>query len=253
MSIGTHLRRQGGLLFRWRSILPLLLLPPALIALMHSDVLEASFGERADDAWMISCLVVSFIGQAWRGLVVGSAPAGTSGRNTRAQRALTLNTTGAYSVSRNPLYFGNLLVIAGFALAIQVWWMTVIVILAFALYYERIIFAEEAYLEERFGESFRIWSAATPLIFPRFSLWKPPALPFSLRIALRREYNGVALILITVPLIDFLRDVIAEGKTPVEWLREDTAWALTAAVGVVLLLVFRAIKRHTRLLQVPGR
>lgn len=49
-----------------------------------------------------------------------------------------------YSIVRNPLYFGNLLIAIGLALLPGVWWLLLIVGLAFFIYYERIIAAEEA-------------------------------------------------------------------------------------------------------------
>ncbi|MGB8874133.1 MAG: hypothetical protein WCC75_12145, partial [Desulfobaccales bacterium] len=43
----------------------------------------------------------------------GLPPRGTSGRNTQGQVAETLNTTGIYSLVRNPLYLGNFLIWLG--------------------------------------------------------------------------------------------------------------------------------------------
>ncbi len=58
-------------------------------------------------------MVISFFGLALRVIVVGHAPYGTSGRNTREQVADTLNTTGMYSIVRHPLYLANYLIILG--------------------------------------------------------------------------------------------------------------------------------------------
>jgi hypothetical protein len=70
---------------------------------------------------------------------------------------------------------------------------------------------------------------------------------------LRKEYNGYALILITFPAIDLLSDLIGEGKSPLTWIGEDLPWACVAASGLLLLIVFRSLKRHTRLLDVMDR
>jgi protein-S-isoprenylcysteine O-methyltransferase Ste14 len=257
MMLGRQLQAQGGFLFRWRSFLPLLLVFPAMAAFLNSDSVEIHFGEVAGDAWMVLCLTISLAGQAWRSLTVGSVPGGTSGRNTTEQSADVLNTTGVYSLCRNPLYFGNFVVVFGFALAIETWWLALIVLLSFALYYERIIIAEEAYLDGKFGAAFRAWSKETPSFLPRLTTglagWRPSMQPFSLRKVLRKEYNGYALILITFPAIDFLSDLIGEGKSPLTWIGEDLPWACVAASGLLLLIVFRSLKRHTRLLDVMDR
>ena len=109
------------------------------------------------------------------------APAGTSGRNTREQVANTLNRTGIYSVVRHPLYLGNYLIILGFALWPHVWWLIVLTSCFYALYYERIMLAEENFLRQRFGETFEKWSAQTPAFLPKFRGWKPSAVPFCWR------------------------------------------------------------------------
>ena len=45
---------------------------------------------------------------------------------------------------------------------LKVWWLPVIYSLAFWIYYERIMFAEEAFLRQKFGETYRRWAATTP-------------------------------------------------------------------------------------------
>ncbi len=253
MMLGRQLQEQGGFLFRWRSFLPFVLLVPTLAALFNSDLIEVRFGELTAHMWGGICLTISLLGQVWRSLTVGSVPGGTSGRNTIEQRADVLNTTGVYSVCRNPLYFGNFVVVMGFVMALGEWWLALIALLAFALYYERIIIVEEAYLDEKFGAAFRTWAKDTPSFLPRLSGWHTAAQPFSLRKVLRKEYNGYALILITFPAIDFLSDLIGEGKTPLAWLHEDLPWACVALAGLILLIVFRSLKRHTALLDVTDR
>jgi protein-S-isoprenylcysteine O-methyltransferase Ste14 len=251
MTVANQLLRQGTFLFRWRSFLPFLLAAPAAVAFLGSNTIEMHYGEIADDAWKVFCMSISLLGQAWRSLTVGSAPGGTSGRNTVEQRADVLNTTGVYSLSRNPLYFGNFIVVFGFAMAVQVWWLALI--LVFALYYERIIIVEETFLEQKFGDEYLSWAKETPSFLPRLHGWVPPARGFSLRKVLRKEYNGYALILITFPAIDFLCDLIGEGKSPLTWIGEDSPWATTALCGLALLLVFRFLKRRTHLLDVSDR
>jgi protein-S-isoprenylcysteine O-methyltransferase Ste14 len=170
MPLNEQLQVQGSFLFRWRGFLPLLLAPLALYAIWESRGLVGWLDEPIEEAWELLSLFIAFLGLAVRGLTVGFAPSGTSGRNTHEQRAQTLNTTGLYAIVRNPLYLGNYLVLIGIVLAIKVWWLVVIACLAFALYYERIICAEEAYLKERFGAAYVAWAAKTPAFFPNSSM-----------------------------------------------------------------------------------
>jgi protein-S-isoprenylcysteine O-methyltransferase Ste14 len=158
----------GRFLFRWRSYLPIALLVPLLTALPASGWFEAAFGEEAETAWDVFAALVAFLGLGVRIATIGFAPAGTSGRNTRAQRAETLNTTGLYAVVRNPLYLGNAIIVLGLALSVKVWWMVPLALAGTWAFYAQVVRAEEAFLTERFGVVYERWKAVTPAFLPRF-------------------------------------------------------------------------------------
>ena len=155
MALREDMERQGRWLFRWRSYLPLLGIPLFIVALKQSGILENKFGDSVSDIWGICAIVISFLGLVVRSLTVGYTPRGTSGRNTKSQIAETLNTTGMYSISRNPLYLGNFIIVLGITLFIQVWWLALLVWFGFWLYYERIIFTEEEFLRNKFNDQDR--------------------------------------------------------------------------------------------------
>lgn len=243
---------QGGFLFRWRGYLPLFLLPFVAIAISEAGI-EARFGELVEETWMAISALISLIGLGIRVATVAYTPAGTSGRNAREQRADELNTTGVYSVVRNPLYLGNYLMWLGIAMATQAWWLPVIMTFAFILYYERIIFAEERFLAEKFGVSYEGWAARTPLLVPRLSGWQKPRLSFSARNALRREYNGFYVLVICFTLVELGGDLLGEGISLAQWLKEDFYWVWIFAFGTLIYLGIRTLKRHTNVLTVTGR
>lgn len=253
MLLKHRLAAHGATLFRWRSLWPLLLIPLALGALTQSGVFEKLFGERVEEAWDVFCVLVAFTGLGIRVATVGFVPAGTSGRNTRSQRAAVLNTSGLYSVVRNPLYLGNTVILLGFALATKVWWFPVLTMAFALLYYERIIFAEEAYLQAKFGAAYRGWAAATPALVPKWGKWRRPDLPFSVRTALRREYTGFYVIVVTMTLIEAVGDVLGEGMTVMEWVRNDPQWPVFLGLGTAAYLSVRLVKKRTSWLAVPGR
>ena len=151
-------------------------------------------------------LGVSFCGLIVRCQVVGYTPQGTSGRNTREQIAETLNTTGIYSAVRHPLYLANFLIGLGLSMFTLVWWFVVVYILAFWLYYERIMLAEERFLRERFGDEFTSWAQVTPVFVPNFSRYVRPKLSFSFRNVLRREYNTVLQIAVVACILEYCGD-----------------------------------------------
>ncbi len=247
LTLRDEIRHQGDWLFRHRSYLPLVITPIFVLALTQADSLEAHH-ETLDTAWKFFCLALGLAGLGIRALVVGYAPAGTSGRNTVCQKADSLTTTGLYSLVRHPLYLGNFLSMAGVVLFLEVWWFGLVCALAFALYYERIMCAEEAFLEDKFGEHFRQWAQTTPAFLPRLHGWRRPALGFCVRTVLRREYTGIALLTLCFFLVELLGDGLAEH----EWQMDPLALVAVglAALAYVTLLT---LKRTTRLLSVPGR
>lgn len=253
MKLNDRLGREGAFLFRWRSYLPLLLLVFALPALAEAARMEQVLGERLSHGWVYFCIALSYSGQLVRCLTIGFVPAGTSGRGTKGQSADVLNTTGMYSIVRNPLYLGNFLAMLGLAMSLMVWWFVAIFVLMYWLYIERIIWTEETFLSARFGKTYDEWCARTPAFIPDISLWRPADLAFSLRTVLRREYHGVLAIAAAYFSIEALLDLGMEGESLAEWIVEDSAWAYLFAAGCVIYLALMFLNKRTQLLSVPGR
>ena len=246
MALQDELREQGNWLFRWRSYLPLVFIVLMAAAMIHPQFPWGSF--ELHELWENVCLAVSFVGLLIRVLVVGYAPAATSGRNTRSQVADSLNTTGLYSIVRHPLYIGNFLIGLGITMVCWVWWLPVIYALLFLVYYERIMLAEEAFLHRSFGEEFDRWAAATPAFWPRFSKWRRPTLPFSFRNVLRREYTGLIVVILGHAGEEFFEHLIDDHR--VVW---EAFWTVLLFGGTLTYFVLRSLKRRTTLLDVPGR
>lgn len=246
MTLRDALENRGRWLFRHRSHLPLLLTPAFLAAL--ADVHSAPGTGALDRVWEITCLAVAFAGLGVRAATVGFVPARTSGRNTATQVADVLNMTGMYSIVRHPLYLGNAMITVGVALFLRCWWLVAIVLLAFSLYYERIMLAEEAFLRERFGATFEIWAARVPAIIPTLRLWQAPALAFSWRTVIGHEYHGVVGILASFAGLRYLGD-LAIQRRPVL----DSVSAGYAMVGALVFVTCRFLKKRTRVLRVHGR
>ena len=68
--------------------------------------------------------------------------------------ASSLQTTGIYSVSRNPMYLSLLLIYTGLAFLIGNWWNIILLPLLFLVVQEYVIKREEKYLERRFGQEY---------------------------------------------------------------------------------------------------
>jgi isoprenylcysteine carboxyl methyltransferase (ICMT) family protein YpbQ len=163
-------------------------------------------------------------------------------------KAEQLNTTGAYSLMRHPLYVGNFLICLGWSLFFREWYIVIIAALLYWMYYERIIMAEEKHLAEQFGERFERWSTGTPAVFPRLKSWRKPSLPFSLRTVLRREHSTFFVIILVFTVLELIDHTIVERR-----FHFDVQWIVIFASGVLVYLVLRTLKNYTELLHVAGR
>jgi len=253
MTIQKTLVAQGAFLFRWRSFIPLLLVVPALMAFSQSALIEEKYGDFLDETMVVIGLLISLGGLAIRWVTVGFVPGSTSGRNTKEQRADHLNTDGMYSIVKNPLYLGNYFAILGVLVSVKVWWLVLIGTLAYWLYIERVIAAEEKFLTEKYGQKYTDWSEKTPIFIPNIRLWRKPAMSFSYKTVLKREYNGLMGVACAFFVSEYIIDVWFEREPFGLWLREDWPWVAGFVVAAVVFLTLRTLKKHTRLLRVEGR
>lgn len=76
--------------------------------------------------------------------------------------ALSLAASGPYAHTRNPMYIGLALFVAGLGVALaSVWVLAMLVPAAFVLHYG-VVKREERYLERKFGDDYRAFKAAVP-------------------------------------------------------------------------------------------
>lgn len=243
MLIKDHLVRSGAVCFRWRSYLPMAFLPLMALALRRGETVELSFGEGLGELYEWLAILIVALGQAIRILTVGYVSNGTSGRNTREQIAEELNTSGLYSVVRNPLYLGNSLMYLGLAAYTQAPLLVLIMGLVLALYYERIISTEEAFLSAKFGKAYADWANTTPAILPRLSGWRAADRRFSWRMVIRREHPSIYGALVVLFLIDAGFRIY--GNRPEVF---PVVWFGVMAVATLAMIAVKLLKRHTDLL-----
>ncbi len=246
MALQEDFEKTGEYFFRWRSYLPLFMAVLFILALAQFRYPFAS--NRLNLAWDAGCLTLALLGQVVRFFTVGFVPRGTSGRNTRGQVAETLNTTGLYACVRNPIYLGNFIIWFGLSLFMKSVWFTTVIILCFTIFYERIIFAEETFLRQKFGDAFLQWAGATPVIIPRFKNWRAPSLPFSWKSALNREYGTFFAIIVTFTVLELLAGLFSSGT-----LRIEAIWVKLFICSGVLYLTIRYLKKKTKVLATDGR
>ena len=163
------------------------------------------------------------------------------------QVADQLNTTGLYSVVRNPLYVGNFLMWLGIAMLTMNLWFIISFILLFWVYYERIIFAEEQFLTKKFGSVYTDWADKTPCFIPRLKGYVAPKLPFSWKKVIKKEKNGLLALLLVFWMMDVIGDLVS-GVTP-----RIGVLAIASMAMLVIYLILKYIKHKTTLLDEEGR
>ena len=246
MALIHSFENSGNFLFRKRGQLPAVLFLLVVPVLYFTDT--TGIGETNRIILTVLSIVISFLGFVIRAIAIGTTPKGTSGRNTEEQVADSLNKKGIYSVVRHPLYLGNYLMWIGIVVFTFNLYFIIIVSLAFWLYYERIMFAEERFLERKFGENYLAWSQKVPAFIPDFRAWLKGDIPFSWVSILRREYSGVLATVFSFTFIDHLRHYFQTGEF-------DPFRTSTYVLGITLVvtLILRTLKHSTRILNEEGR
>jgi protein-S-isoprenylcysteine O-methyltransferase Ste14 len=102
-----------------------------------------------------------------------------------------LATSGLYSMTRNPLYFGSFLLAAGFAIMSASLIAAGVLLIPSTLIYPGVIRNEEAHLENLFSEDFRSYRKKVPAFFPVPG--RPSLESFSLRQYVNNKEYNVAL------------------------------------------------------------
>ncbi len=245
MALIHSFEKSGNTLFRNRGQMPVILFILAVPVIYFTDY--SYMKNSMAIALSIAAIVISLFGFVIRAYAIATTPKGTSGRNTNEQVAESLNTSGIYSMLRHPLYLGNYLMWIGIVMFTFNIYFFIIVSLAFWLYYERIMFAEERFLEKKFGDVYLVWSKTVPAFIPSFKNYKKNEIPFSFKSVLRREYSGVLATAFGFAFIDLLRIYFIEKK--IEWQRVSV---YVVIVAFILVVILRTIK-HAGLLNEEGR
>jgi protein-S-isoprenylcysteine O-methyltransferase Ste14 len=137
---------------------------------------------------------IIFMGIFTRSVTIGFVYIQRGGVN-RKIHASTLVTEGIYSVCRNPMYLGNILLLLGFGIFANSILYLAVMFPLFCIIYLGIIKAEEAFLINKFGDEYIRYKKKTFAIIPKlgglakvFANYK-----FNFTRVVIREYNSLFL------------------------------------------------------------
>jgi len=78
------------------------------------------------------------------------------------QPATALVTTGPYRITRNPIYIGFVLVYFGLSIVLTSVWVLLLLFPVLMILQRGVVAPEEAYLERKFGDAYRAYTARVP-------------------------------------------------------------------------------------------
>lgn len=200
----------GNFFFRWRnSLFPLMFTFLAVLAYPASLT-----GSPAGDRALIrGGALLALVGQAIRLITIGHQYIERGGKRGKVF-ASSLVVGGVYAHVRNPMYVGNLLMVAGLLLYSGAP-VAIGIGLPFFLYvYLAIISAEEGYLAAKFGADYQRYCHEVPSLVPRLSGWRETfaGSTFDWRRALRKDYGTVYALALGLLFLPVWRTWFLEGS-----------------------------------------
>lgn len=227
----TNNKKIGHFLFKYRGQIPVPLIILGLYLFYNSKINTIS-----DDHYIL-CLIISLSGLIVRILTVGFAFDKTSGKNTKGQVAESLNTTGIYSLIRNPLYLANYLNWLGVILLFSNIIVTITMTVFFFFYYYYIIIVEEDFLIKKFKEKYKIYFENTPRFIPSLKNWKKPVVKFNFYksvVNIKNGLLGISIIFYLIFNIDRLKK--SESIFELNWIFYLMIFSLILYVFLKIIL-----------------
>jgi len=236
MSLKNNYEKVGEELFRYRSYFPLVMFPIIIYDIIFNNI-NINYSST-----LILGIITSYIGEIIRILTIAFIFEGTSGRNTKTQFATKLNTTGIYSIVRHPLYLGNYFILLGPCIFTGNINIIIIYTLSFWLYYERIMFAEEKYLENKFNHEFNNWTTKVPAFIPNIKLYLKPKGTFSFKRVIEHEYTGILGIIIMYSIL-----LMSQNYKFDNYIHLSKLWNMLLVLTVLMFIIIRTYKKIIRL------
>ena len=183
-----------NLFFKSRSYTPI----PILLMMLYFA--------RPNSPFFILGITLIVIGEIIRLRSVSFAGGETRTMNVGAS---SICKSGPYSIVRNPLYIGNVMIYVGFAFvagSVYVVTISLITLIYFLIQYSLIISLEEEALEQKFGDEYISYKRLVPSILPRINntFRNYDTIPSSLAKTIKTEKRTLQNILL-VSLLLFLR------------------------------------------------
>lgn len=127
-------------------------------------------------------------------------------------------------------------------------WLILTFVVSYWLYYERIMYAEEEFLRKKFGFAYLKWAEQTPVLWPKFSNWRPSDLVFSWKNVVKREYHGLFGVVAAFSILEFIGNYVVLGSFELDWL-----WDYILTISLFIYIAIRLLVKNTKIFDVAGR
>ncbi|MGH8121008.1 MAG: methyltransferase family protein [Gammaproteobacteria bacterium] len=216
----------GNFLFKYRNVLF-----PVVLLILFVIFNPVPWPDTAMD-WCLDLvgILITMAGQGIRAAVIGLAYIKRGGVNKKIH-ADTLVTTGLFAHCRNPLYAGNLLILAGLLIIFNNPWVYLAGGGFFILSYAAIVAAEESFLLRKFGQEYERYCREVNrwMITMRGLYGTLQSMEFTWERVIYKDYTTMLTWIVTVILIMNIEHVHSFG------LHHSYRYAFQS---VVLLTVF---------------
>jgi protein-S-isoprenylcysteine O-methyltransferase Ste14 len=203
--------RVGDFFFKYRNMAFPLILLGLFVAFKPA---HTYFGERRLEEWK-DALAITILasGLLFRMSVIGFAYIKRGGLNKRVY-AENLVTEGFFSLCRNPLYVGNMLIYTGIFLMHGNPYVFVLGTLSYFLIYSSIISAEEFFLLQKFGKAYKAYCKDVPRWIPMVAKLKEATqgMQFNFKRVLVKDYPTVAQGVLAVLLLELFEKYTFEPR-----------------------------------------
>lgn len=230
----------GNFFFRHRNwVFPVMVVLCFAMGVPPARMFGSSTAETIKDGVAV---LLAIAGLSLRALVIGYVHVSRAGRGRRIHAA-SLYTDGIFSLCRNPLYTGNVMVFTGIFLMHGAAATMLVGIPSFLFVYHALVRAEESYLRTTFGPQYVDYCARVPRWIP--AIWRLGTVTRDMRFDLRRvllvEYPNIGIAVIALTSAEFYED-FADRSEPLRS-QDLTILAGIAGLAVVFVLCVRFAKK----------
>ena len=241
----------GNFFFRWRDT--------AFTVIFASAFYFVTFPELAfgDSNFELIITILGFavvmLGQFIRAITIGYAYIVRGGLNKKIH-ADKLVISGMFNHSRNPLYVGNILMVFGAIMVINISWYYIIMTPLFYLIYISITLAEEKFLRNKFGADYDEYIKKVNRFWPhRFSQWSKSieGMDFTWKRLLKKEHNTTFFVFTSLIVFTAVK---YHFRYSLDWMSSEIMilWALIAVL-IVFQIIVVILKKTSRLEWDPNR